>query len=130
MSDGNYTPELGQALFGQPHKECEVPEIWHAALSFLRYEIERAYWNTHQEKAANPFDNSGGEFKTPEFHAVAYSWIDEDQPYNFKWRDIEISWYKYLGRGMSANKPLNPDLAAEMLSRCISSIRDWEKSHE
>src|ERR1044072_633897 len=108
-----YTPEVGQALFGQPYKAFAVPEIWDAALSFLREELDRVMWNREQREYASPFGNTGNSFECPSFKVEAYCWDDErNQPFNFKWRGVEISWYKYLGRGMSANIELSPDLAA------------------
>lgn len=69
------------------------------------------------------FSNTGNSFECPVFRVEAYSWSDEEQPYNFKWRDVEISWYKYLGRGMSANQELSPERAAEMLIECLGYLR-------
>jgi hypothetical protein len=115
-----FQPELGQALFGQPHQEHEVPDIWDAALCFIRDELERVMWNVRQKEYASPFANAGERFDCPTFSVHAYSWDEsKEQPWNFKWRDVEISWYKYLGRGMSANRLLSPELAAEMLAECL-----------
>lgn len=124
-----YTPELGQAVFGQPYKEFEVPEIMDAALQYIRYELERVRWNIRQQRDPDPFGNYGAEYKNDTFHAVSYSWSDEEQPYNFKWSDLEISWYKYMGRGMSANQEIDPNLAAQCLEECLESLRAWEKEH-
>lgn len=128
MSD-KYEPELGQAIFGQPHKEFEVPQIWDAALESVRHTLDIVMWNIHQKEYSSPFGNTGNSFKCDTFEVEAYSWNDEvEQPYNFKWRDVEISWYKYHGRGMSANKKLSPDLAAEMLKECTAAL--WKLNEE
>ncbi len=120
-----YMPELGQMGCGQPFKEYPVPDIWGAAFMYLAYELDRVMWNTRQGPYDSPFNNSGNSFKCDAFHVEAYEWDDSrEQPYNFKWGDVEVSWYKYLGRGMSANKPLSPDLAADMLKDCIEAVRD------
>ena len=57
-------------------------------------------WNKNQEEYDSPFDNTGNSFIGENFEVHAYDW-DEDssQEYNFKFGDIKISWYKYLGRG-------------------------------
>jgi len=117
-----YTPELGQLVFGQPHKEFDVSNLVEAALSYLGYRLETVYWNVNQKDMDNPFQNSGGDFKNDTFHVQAYSWGDDVQPYNFKWQDVEISWYKYLGRGMSANMEITPQKTDEMLKSCLASI--------
>lgn len=89
----------------------------------LSCELERVMWNANQTEYANPFSNSGETFKCDAFEVEAYSWNDEyEQPYNFKWKDVEISWYKYLGRGMSANREISPELAATMLDECIKVV--------
>jgi len=126
-----YISEIGQAVFGQPHKEYTVPIIWHAALSFLDEELRRVMWNIYQYEYDSPFANTGASFaKCEEFLVYAYSWdSDEEQPFNFKWRDIEISWYKYLGRGMSSNVPLTAELASEMLEECVRTVNDYEYLH-
>lgn len=121
-----FTPELAQAVFGQPHKEYEVPQIWDAALSFLREYLSTVMWNIHQRKYESPFSNSGNAFSCQTFKVEAYSWGDDEQPWNFKWGDVEISWYKYLGRGMSANQPLSPDRASVMLDECMQALREYE----
>lgn len=124
----SYEPELGQAMFGQPYKQHEVPEIWDAALSFLRAELDRVMWNREQRQYDSPFGNTANRFECPAFIVEAYSWDDDyEQPFNFKWKGVEISWYKYLGRGMSANADLAPDQAAEMLTECLAAVRDLDR---
>lgn len=51
----SYKPELGQAIFGQPYKEHEVPDIWDAALSFLSRELKRVMWNEREYDFSDPF---------------------------------------------------------------------------
>ena len=124
-----YEPELGQMLFGQAQQAFAVPEIWDAALCYLRDEPSRVMWNREQRTYASPFDNSGNRFECPTFKVEAYSWGDEEQPFNFKWLGVEISWYKCLGRGMSANVELTPDIAAEMLDDCLMAARALDGDH-
>lgn len=125
-----YTPELGQMLFGQPHKQYQVSDLVEAVLTLLRYRLETARWNVDQKEPPDPFGNSGEDFKTDVFHVQAYSWGDDEQPYNFKWRNIEISWYKYMGRGMSANMEITSYMADEMLKDCLASIGKYEAENE
>jgi len=107
-----------------------VPLIWEAALSYLDYELRRVMRNIHQKEYQSPFANTGQEFKCEVFEVQAYCWNEDiDQPFNFKWRDVEISWYKYLGRGMSANKELSPDLASKMLKECLEFLEKYENEN-
>lgn len=124
----NYEPELGQMIFGQPTQVYDCPEYIESLLRGISNELERVMWNNNQKEYNSPMDNTGEQFKNDTFEANAYSWNDEvDQPYNFKYKDIEISWYKYLGRGMSVNKPITEKQAVKMFDDCIASIRKMEK---
>jgi hypothetical protein len=124
-----FEPELGQIVFGQPTKQYATSELVHAALSHLRDEMDRVMWNHHQREYSSPFGNTGSSFKCDSFEVHAYSWSDDEQPFNFKWGDLEISWYKYLGRGMSANKDITPDTLSSMLDDCIAAMRRYEIEH-
>ena len=122
-----YEPELGQAVFGQPTQALEVPSYVEAALTLIREEAQRVEWNNRQEEF-DPFGNTSGQYKNDVFEVNAYSWNDEkNQPYNFKWRDFELSWYKYFGRGMSMNREISPDETAKMLEECLIATRKLEK---
>lgn len=73
----------------------------------------------------NPFNNTGNIYKNDVFVVQAYSWNDEvNQPYNFKYKDIEVSWYKYLGRDTTVNKKVTPTQCNKLLTDCINSILD------
>jgi hypothetical protein len=131
MSDKQFEPELGQMVFGQPFKQYEGSELLDAALRAISNELDRVMWNIEQKEYSSPFDNTGNQFECDTFKAHAYSWNDEeDQPWNFKWRDVEVSWYKWSGRGLSTNKPLAPDLISEMLDDCLAAVRRHEKEHK
>jgi len=127
----NFQPELGQMIFGQPHKEHAVPEIMEAVLIFLRYRLGTVLWNLNQKEMDDPFGNSGADFSNETFQVQAYSWNENiDQPWNFKWGDVEVSWYKYLGRGMIANVEISPNLASECLKSCLASLKRMDsKDH-
>ncbi len=118
--------ELGQALLGHPVQSHDVPEIWIAALDAVNDEIELVLFNERQIAVSGPMCNSGERYDCDVFSAHAYDWGNEDQPWNFKWRDVRVSWYKWCGRGMSANMPLTPDMAAEMLSECLAAVKSAE----
>ena len=119
-----YEPEIGQAVFGQPHQEFAGGDLLEAALRAIESELCRVQWNLHQVDYASPFGNTGSRYANDVFQVEAYSWNDEvEQPWNFKWRDIEVSWYKHCGRGLSVNRRVSPDEVAEMLTLCLASIR-------
>lgn len=122
----NFEPELGQMVFGQPYKTFPVSELTIAALSSINDELSRVMWNRDQREYSSPFGNTGNSFKCDEFQVEAYSWGDDEQPYNFKWRDIEISWYKWFGRGTSANMKISPERTGEMLTACLSAVRKMD----
>ncbi len=120
-----YEPELGQVAFGQPFKQYEASNLLIASLDAIKEELARVYWNKHQKQIEDPFGNYAGKYKNDIFEVESYSWNDEvEQPYNFKYKDIEISWYKYLGRGTSVNKELLPQEINDMLNDCLNSLSE------
>ncbi|MFA5238231.1 MAG: hypothetical protein WC476_00805 [Phycisphaerae bacterium] len=149
-----YEPELGQAVFGQPWQEIECPDYIESHLSFISNELKRVMLNLGKD-FENPFGNTGNVtgFKNNIFEVHAYDWSDpcsgceyddpkanieygdyckfctEGQSFNFKYKNIEVSWYKYLGRGMSINRQVSPDEAAQMLKDCINSLWEMEKEY-
>lgn len=128
---GNFEPELGQIMFapGRIHPITVTPLIM-AVISLIRDDLKIQLWNKYQ-KELDPFENSE-KYKNDTFTVEAYSW-DEDyeQPFNFKWKDYELSWYKHFGRSMSANRNLSPEEANEMLEDCLDSIkRDFKVTDE
>jgi hypothetical protein len=69
-----------------------------------------------------PFENSAARYECAVFQVHAYSWGNEDQPWNFKWRDITVRWYKYFGRGMSVNRKTTEAEARELLQECMAAM--------
>jgi hypothetical protein len=131
-----FTPELGQGCFGNPWKEYEVPAFVRACLRDLADEVERVMSNCHELDdccGIGPFGNSGAHFVTDVFEVHAYDWgaadTEEGQPFNFKWGDFELSWYKWFGRGMSMNREMGTAEAARMLDECLAATRTYEESH-
>lgn len=105
-------------------KDC--PEYIIALLQYIRGEIERRYWNRYQDEWRE-YVGSG----TNVFEWRAYYWGDNDEEHdkpNFKYNDIEIHWYKYLGRGTVINRDITPEEAIEMFNMCFANAGlDWEK---
>lgn len=117
----NYEPELGQSVFGQPWKQFECPEIVVKALRSIRNTMELKHIG--EDHGYTPFDNSGMDYRNEVFEAHAYNWNEEEeQLYNFKWKDFEVSWYKYLGRGMSQNREIKTDELLQMVKECVASL--------
>src|ERR1035437_799500 len=103
----------------------EVSELCQAVLLSINRELDRVMWNITQESYPSPFDNTANSFKCEAFEVEAYSWNEKyEQPYNFKWREFEISWYKYFGRGMSSNIKIYNDDIEEMLKECLEALKE------
>lgn len=126
----SYRPEVGQALFGQPSQEYAVPEIMEAALAFIQYRLDTVMWNIHQKEYDSPFSNTGNSFKNDVFEAIAYSWSEDGQTYNFAWKDLRISWYKHCLWGLSSNMPITPQMASECLVDCLRSLDRMDTESE
>lgn len=114
----------------------DCPRYIEVFLLHIQDKMWRCYWNKFQkdmdEEWNNPFTNSGNVkgFNNGTFEVHAYDWSDEDQPYNFKYKDIEIRWYKYCGRGMYLNKELTIVEAIHMFNDCIESLSDgWNNKN-
>lgn len=120
-----YAPELGQAMFGQPWRHHCVPALMSAALDAIGYEIERVVGNVQQKQFTSPRSNSATAFSCAVFGMWAYDWGDETQPCNFHHlpTGLIVNWYKYGGRGESANMEITPDLASRVLEDCLKACR-------
>ncbi|MBU0847251.1 hypothetical protein KKH23_08735 [Patescibacteria group bacterium] len=118
-----YEPELGQAAFGQPFQKFPCPDYVEDALEVIRWLlIFRG-----EDCTPDPFANSGARFECDVFKVHAYSWSDEVvQEYNFTWRDIRVSWYKWMGKGMSINRHTTWDEMREMLRECLQALLDGQ----
>ena len=109
----------------------DVPEYVLAALMYIDNELSRIMWNINHKEFESPLTNSANSYKNEVFEMEAYSWDDEyDQPYNFKWKDYEISWYKHFRRIPKSNRQISPDECAIMLDECLKSIRKLEREDD
>lgn len=129
MQIKKYEQRLGAGIIGRPTKEFEAPEWLLAFLEYIRQEIRRVEWNRRQ-KEFDPFNHIRGadfpqKYQTDKFEVRGYNWAPENpgETTNFKWRDLEISWYKWLGRETSMNRPISVEEGAAMLEECLESVR-------
>lgn len=120
--------ELGNIMFNtNKNQQYDCPRWIVALLNELNDQLDRVMWNIHQEEYHSPFENTANSFKNDVFEVQAYSWDDEvHQPYNFKCDDIEISWYKYLGRDTTINGEYEPQKIIDMFNKCLQSILDMD----
>lgn len=121
--------EIGQLYYSPNEIQVyDCPDYVVALLSDISYRLSTIMWNKTQEEYDSPFDNTGNNFVCDVFEVHAYNW-DEDvcQPYNFKCGDIEISWYKYLGRGCTMNKKCTPDEIVNMYNKCMQELMKMDK---
>ena len=119
MTTDSFEPEFGQLVMGQPPQEFETPGYVDAALEFLA----EMFFEDKNISKENPFRNTGYSWKNNVFEVHAYDWNEDHiQEYNFKYKDIKVSWYKYLGRGSSINREVTPVECWEMLKECVESL--------
>ena len=130
-----------RAMFDQPTLTTQADnQFLNAILEAIENDWLRVMWNIHQKdyNDQNPFRNTGNvegyKNDTFEVHAYDWSWDSYDnprspEPINFKWRDLEITWYKYCGRGLCTNRPTTHDELALMLKECLQSLQDWEEKN-
>ena len=117
-----YEPELGQLMYGTPPGEFTFGKLEKWAVTSLR----RLATLTKVESLSQ---NIGGvSFRNDVFEMRNYHWCadDEDCPEaarpNFKCGDVEIRWYKYLGRGMSVNRQITKEELTEIFQKCTDSL--------
>lgn len=124
----SYQPEAGQILFGQPWQRYDGSHLLEAALLLIELHLGRTMWNIHQKEFASPFQNTGNSFKNATFQVEAYSWDeDRNQEWNFRWRDLRISWYKHFQRGLSTNRAVSPREINTMIDECLASLTRMRK---
>ena len=115
--------ELGQALFGNPTGDYDLPEYAGAMWFVIWSEIARVYSNRTQQ----PFNiKYGTNPEIPGIEVRAYYWgadpIEATKP-NFTLEGVEIRWYKYVGRGMTCNVQWTPDQWVTWFTKCLELIR-------
>lgn len=117
--------ELGNIMFnGNTIQKYICPKYIIALIRDLGQRIEQITGN-------NPCDNTGAIFETETFVIEAFNWNEEiDQPYNFKYKNIEISWYKRLGRDTTINGDYSTTQIIEMYNKCIEAIDKYEAELE
>lgn len=121
--------ELGQMIYANNTiYEYDCPDWIIALLQNLDYELGIAMWNVYQKAYDSPFMNTGNEFIGKNFEVHAYNWNEDvEQKYNFKCGDVEISWYKYLGRGTTINNIYDTDYIIQMYNMCLEEIRSLDE---
>lgn len=120
--------ELGNLMFNtNKNQQYKCPRWVVALLKELDNQLDRVMWNSTQKEYPSPFENTANSFKNDIFEVQAYDWNDDiEQPYNFKCEDIEISWYKYLGRDTTINGQYEPQKIIDMFNKCLKSILDMD----
>ena len=120
--------ELGNLMFNtNKNQQYECPRWIVALLKELNNQLDRVMWNNTQKEYPSPFENTANSFKNDVFEVQAYNWNNNvEQPYNFKCGDIEISWYKYLGRDTTINNEYEPQVIIDMFNKCLQSILDMD----
>lgn len=131
--ENKYTPELGQAVFGAPWSEHELPPIAELAFMGALDVLSTAAWN-HLQRTVD-FRNEEDMVKVneimPNLEVHAYFWGEDEEREklpNFKFRDVEIRWYKYPGRGMSTNIETSPAAWSEWFTYLEKYLREVQHS--
>lgn len=117
--------ELGNLMFNTNKNQVyNCPDWVVALLSDINRRLKIVAWNADRKDFDSPFENTGNRWANDVFEVQAYSWNDEEeQQYNFKCDDIEISWYKYLGRDTTINGDYSEEEIIKMYNKCIKSLR-------
>lgn len=126
--------ELGNLMFNTNKNQTHNCPDWIVALlNDINRKLKIVAWNIDHKDFDSPFENTGNRWANDVFEVQAYSWDDEEQqPYNFKCDNIEVSWYKYLGRDTTINGEYDKDTIINMYNKCMKSLYriDNEKIEE
>ena len=118
--------ELGNFMFNtNQNQQYDCPNYIIALLKEIDNQLLRIMWNKNHKEYESPFGNTGNKFFNKVFQVQAYEWNEDiEQQFNFKYKDIKSSWYKYLGRDTTINKEITPEEAADMFNDCIDSLKE------
>lgn len=125
--------ELGNLMFNTNNQnqlyECPLWVV--ALLREIESQISRVYWNKNHQEWNSAFGNTGNEFHNSIIDIHAYAWEEDNEvEANFKCNNIEISWYKYLGRDTTINiDPESKDfkeVIVNMFDKAIESVLNME----
>jgi len=115
-----YIPELGQMAFGNPTGKYSCPDWMAGMLYAIGLDL------SVRLSIPNPCKNVSAEYINDTFEMRSYCWDERDEARcalpNFKCGDFEVRWYKYCGRGMSINRPIDRAEFAEIFKKCVDSI--------
>lgn len=106
----------------EEYQHPESHNLLIAAFFMIHDELMRVMWNINQQEYDSPFINTSNKFVSSVFEVHAYSWVDENQEFNFKWRDFRASWYKHFRRGLGVNRQIKPDEIEIMLNECVQYL--------
>lgn len=114
-------------------EDCDIsiPNYVRAALIMIDDELCRVMWNRYQKEYDSPFNNTGNKFLNDVFDVEAYDWDNEDnQEYNFKYKDYKIKWYKHFTRDPRSNREMSPDECSKMLDEILESLKQMDIDEE
>lgn len=131
--------ELGNLMFNSNNiQSYKCPRYIIALLDSIDNELDRIMHNITHKEWDSPFSNTGNRFKLDNvFEVEAYNWNDGVcQDYNFIYYvdkskanmpNLEISWYKYLGRDTTMNQEIDPNVMVDIYDDIIEKLRKYEK---
>lgn len=124
-----YQPEIGQMCFGNPWNGYAVPEFVEAMVVSLNHESNRIHRNNTQRFGDHL--GEGVNVKMGEVDWHTYWWGDDEAPEaslpNLAFQDVEIRWYKHIGRGMSTNVEKTEAEWVTWFNAAMASIRTEDK---
>lgn len=114
--------------------DFQVPEFVTWLLHGVRYNIGRVYWNINQtEWDGGGFHREAFEHENHHCGIERITWSNHrnEDTYipNVAFDGVYIYWYKYLGRGMSANVNYTNDQWIEWFNKLMEVIRKHEEKH-
>lgn len=102
---------------------CETPNstLEPCPVSVLRV-LDKVRELMEQRGLENPFNNDAASFACAAFEARAFRWEPEQAPGFFRWRDLEVTWYKHLHRDPRISRVPSKHELMMLWEECRASI--------
>jgi hypothetical protein len=125
VTEPAFTPELGQFAFSNTPWQPVDGDMYVRGLSLLG-ELATPLLG------GNPTHNEGSDaYESSVFQIRTYCWCDGERPghedgcppnFVHLTSGLQVTWYKYAGRGTSANRILSPADWAQVMAECLTDL--------
>ena len=118
--------ELGQMCFGNPTGKYDCPEYVQAFVAHLLTEVDRVWWNLHQQER-----DEYAALSWPGLDYRPYYWDDDEDDEaakpNLACCGAAVRWYKHVGRGMTVDVDWDEKRWRRWLDESLAVVRAMDR---